>query len=485
MARILHKIISAAFVVLGIIVSLSTSSMSPAVMSPPVTYNNVLIHQRADPQIVRHTDGWYYFTASVPEYDRVILRRSETIQGLADAEEVAVWTRAASNAGVGYVWAPELHYIDDKWYIYFALGRAAPFDIRMFVIEGTGDNALTADWVEKGFITSDWDTFSLDATTFVVKGTRYLCWAQSDPNWQNGVGTGLMLAPMENPWSIRKPAIVITRPELPWERIGHNVNEGAYVLERNGKLFLTYSASATDHNYAMGLLTADADADLMDPTSWRKSQEPVFTSNAQTSQWGPGHSAFTVSEDGFSDLLVFHARQYKEIEGEPLNNPDRHTRIQKLYWNADGTPNFGIPVSDGETPSRLRSSANSTQYIRHNEQGVVTVEADIGSLGENLFRIVSPGLAGKDAVSIESASQPGSFLRVSGSSVEIHPYVNSTEFGFSSSFFHREGLSDPKGVSFEVGKDSGLYIASESNGLGVVNIADIKGRLDVATFYKE
>ncbi|CRK17119.1 hypothetical protein BN1708_011945 [Verticillium longisporum] len=339
----------------------------------------------------------------------------------------------------------------------------------MFVIEGTGDNAITADWVEKGFITSDWDTFSLDATTFVVKGTRYLCWAQSDPNWQNGVGTGLMLAPMENPWSIRKPAIVITRPELSWERIGHNVNEGAYVLERNGKLFLTYSASATDQNYAMGLLTADADADLMDPTSWRKSQEPIFTSNAQTSQWGPGHSAFTVSEDGLSDLLVFHARQYKEIEGEPLNNPDRHTRIQKLYWNADGTPNFGIPVADGETPSRLRSSANSTQYIRHNKQGVVTVEADIGSLGEDLFRIVSPGLAGKGAVSIESGSQPGSFLR----------------FGTLSSFVYREGLSDPKGVSFEVGKDSGLYIASESNGLRVVGIGDIKGRLDVATFYKE
>lgn len=480
MAGIRHKVIFAALVVLGTIVSLSTSTMSPA-----VNYNNVLIHQRADPQIVRHTDGWYYFTASVPEYDRVILRRSETIQGLADAEEVAVWTRADSNAGVGYVWAPELHYIDDKWYIYFALGRAAPFDIRMFVIEGTGDNALTADWVEKGFITSDWDTFSLDATTFVVKGTRYLCWAQSDPNWQNGVGTGLMLAPMENPWSIRKPAIVITRPELPWERIGHNVNEGAYVLERNGKLFLTYSASATDQNYAMGLLTADADADLMDPTSWRKSQEPIFTSNAQTSQWGPGHSAFTVSEDGLSDLLVFHARQYKEIEGEPLNNPDRHTRIQKLYWNADGTPNFGIPVADGETPSRLRSSANSTQYIRHNKQGVVTVEADIGSLGEDLFRLVSPGLAGKGAVSIESGSQPGSFLRVSGSTVEIHTNDNSTEFGTLSSFVHREGLSDPKGVSFEVGKDSGLYIASESNGLRVVGIGDIKGRLDVATFYKE
>ncbi|KAM0272293.1 hypothetical protein ACHAQH_008718 [Verticillium albo-atrum] len=454
-------------------------------MTPSVSYNNVLIHQRADPQIVKHTDGWYYFTASVPEYDRVILRRSETIQGLSDAEEVIVWNRADSEAGVGYVWAPELHYINDKWYIYFALGRAAPFDIRMFIIEGTGDNALAADWVEKGFITSDWDTFSLDATTFVANGTRYLCWAQSDPNWQNGVGTSLMLAPMENPWTIRKPAVAITRPELPWERIGHNVNEGAYVLERNGKLFLTYSASATDHNYVMGLLTADADADLMDATSWQKSQQPVFTSNEQTSQWGPGHSAFTISEDGLSDILVFHTRQYKEIQGEPLNNPDRHARVQKLYWNADGTPNFGIPVADGETPIRLRSAANSTLYVRHNDQGIVTVEGDVGSLGENLYRVVNPGLAGANTVSIESGSRPGSFLYVSGSDIKVGANDNSTDFGTSSSFFRHEGLADAKGLSFEAGTSSGIYIASDGQGLRLVSVNDIEEGSEEATFFME
>ena len=44
-----------------------------------------LIEQRADPYIYRHTDGYYYFTASVPLYDRIELRRAKTIAELATA----------------------------------------------------------------------------------------------------------------------------------------------------------------------------------------------------------------------------------------------------------------------------------------------------------------------------------------------------------------------------------------------------------------
>ena len=32
------------------------------------SYPNPLVFQRADPCIYRHTDGYYYFTASVPAY---------------------------------------------------------------------------------------------------------------------------------------------------------------------------------------------------------------------------------------------------------------------------------------------------------------------------------------------------------------------------------------------------------------------------------
>jgi GH43 family beta-xylosidase len=48
-------------------------------------YQNPIVHRRADPWVCRHIDGWYHFTASVPEYDRVEIRRARTLQGLGSA----------------------------------------------------------------------------------------------------------------------------------------------------------------------------------------------------------------------------------------------------------------------------------------------------------------------------------------------------------------------------------------------------------------
>jgi hypothetical protein len=122
-------------------------------------------------------------------------------------------------------------------------------------------------------------------------------------------------------------------------------------------VFLTYSASATDANYCLGMLTADENADLLDPAAWRKAEEPVLKSSAANSQYGPGHNAFTTTPDGKTDILVYHARDYRDIPGDPLNNPDRHTRAQAITWRADGTPDFGAPVADAALPSGGKMAA--------------------------------------------------------------------------------------------------------------------------------
>ena len=137
-----------------------------------------------------------------------------------------------------------------------------------------------------------------------------------------------------------------TEPTQPWERVGHNVNEAPSFIRRNGRVFMTYSASATDANYCLGLLTADERSDLLKPESWKKSRSPVFSSNPATSQFGPGHNCFTTTPDGKTDILFYHARSYEKILGEPLHNPDRATRAQPLLWKRDGTPDFGVPASD-------------------------------------------------------------------------------------------------------------------------------------------
>ena len=305
---------------------------------------NPILPQRADPHVTLHTDGWYYFTATVPEYDRIELRRAKTLGGLATAEAKVIWRKHARGPMSHHIWAPEIHFIGGKWYVYFAAGRAeAIWDIRMYVLENDSANPLEGNWTEKGEIKMNWSSFALDATTFEHRGARYLVWAQSVPERR---GTSLFIAKMDTPWSITGEQVCITQPDLPWERIGHNVNEAPAVIHRNGRLFMTYSASATDANYCLGLLTADENSDLLDPKSWSKSPEPVFKSNRATSQYGPGHNSFTTTPDGKTDILVYHARNYEQIAGDPLGNPDRATRAQILNWNADGTPNFGVPVAD-------------------------------------------------------------------------------------------------------------------------------------------
>jgi GH43 family beta-xylosidase len=313
------------------------------------SWTNPILPQRADPHVLLHKDGWYYLTATAPEYDRIELRRAKSIDGLSTAKAEVLWRKHEKGPMSHHIWAPEIHFLDGKWYIYFAAGRAeAIWDIRMFVLENESANPFEGKWTEKGQIRMNWESFTLDGNVFEHKGTRYFIWAQSVPEEK---GTSVFIAKMDTPWSINGKQVKITRPEFPWERIGHNVNEAPITLHRNGRIFLTYSASATDANYCLGMLTADENADLLDPASWKKSPEPVFKTSRANSQFGPGHNCFTTSLDGKTDILVYHSRSYEKINGEPLHNPDRATRAQVLRWKSDGTPDFGEPVPDGPVPS--------------------------------------------------------------------------------------------------------------------------------------
>ncbi|TAH70392.1 MAG: alpha-N-arabinofuranosidase [Anaerolineaceae bacterium] len=309
-------------------------------------YTEPFITQRADPYIYKHIDGTYYFTASVPAYDRIILRKSDTLYGLANAEEITIWKKHEKGIMSCHIWAPELHYLEGKWYIYFAAGDIDDiWAIRPYVLECKDENPITGTWIEKGKMQAADDDefsfkeFSLDATVFENNGKFYFVWAE-----KVGVGkkiSNLYIAEMETPTKLKTVQVLLTTPDYDWERIGFWVNEGAAVIKRNGKIFLTYSASATGACYAMGMLTADQDSDLLDPKSWEKERYPVLKTNPDKGIFGPGHNSFTVSEDG-KDILVFHARPYEELIGEPLTDPNRHTMLSEIKWNKDGLPIFEI-----------------------------------------------------------------------------------------------------------------------------------------------
>ena len=102
---------------------------------------------------------------------------------------------------------------------------------------------------------------------------------------------------------------------------------------------MTYSASETGISYCIGMLTADENADLLDPREWKKEKKPVLSSDREKGFYGPGHNSFTKLTDG-RDVCVFHARTYLEIEGDPLYDPNRHTMLMEVKWDESGWPIF-------------------------------------------------------------------------------------------------------------------------------------------------
>lgn len=341
MPELSRRLFLAGSTALGLAPTLARAEDAPRIVNP-------LVWQRADAQVFRHADGWYYITGSVPEYDRLVLRRSPTLAGLSSAPEMVLWVHEKTGPLSGFIWAPELHLIDGTWYMYFAAGPSGGgqdvFRIRTYAVRCDTNDPMLGRWSVAGQLQTPWDTFTLDSTSFVHRGQRYLAWAQREPGIETN--SNLYLAPLATPLTLAAPPARLSIPTLPWEVRGFKVNEAPALLARNGRLFLTYSASATDARYCMGMLTARDDADIMNPASWGKSPVPVMQTSRAHKIFGPGHNSFTVDEQG-RDMLVFHARDYEKIVGDPLFDPNRHTRVQPIRYTADGTPLFDPPVANG------------------------------------------------------------------------------------------------------------------------------------------
>ena len=302
------------------------------------------ILQRADPYVVKAENG-YYFTASVPAYDRIVLRFSKTLDGLATAEEKTIWEKHESGPMSEHIWAPEMHFLFGAWYIYFAASEAEDiWKLRPYVLKCTGLNPLEDEWIELGKMQRSEDdpfsfeAFSLDATVFEDAGRWYYVWAE-----KVGVGrqvSNLYIAEMEDGNKLSTAQVLLTTPDYAWERHEFWVNEGPAVIKHNDYLFLTFSASDTSAAYCVGLMRAKLGSDFLDPRSWEKFNKPVLKSNIEKGLYGPGHNCFVKDENG-NDVIVFHTRTTdKLICDNPLYDPNRHAMKRIVEWSEDGLPIF-------------------------------------------------------------------------------------------------------------------------------------------------
>jgi len=315
------------------------------------TFQNPLLPSGADPQSIHH-DGWYYYTHTTGR--NLTLWRTQSIARLAEAEKRVVWTPPADTAWSKQIWAPELHRIDGKWYLYFAADDGRNRNHRLYVIENASRDPMQGEWVFRGQVKTPDDKWAIDASVFPYGGRWYLLWSgwEGDENGRQD----LYIARLTNPWTTMGPRVRISKPELAWETVGDigkpgpddkphvDVNEGPEALVRNGRVFIVYSGSGcwTD-SYALGMVWADAGSDLLSAKSWKKWSEPVFRAQGVSGTFAAGHHSFFRSPDGTQDWILYHANS----EAGQGCGAKRSPRAQPFRWRADGFPDFGQPVPAG------------------------------------------------------------------------------------------------------------------------------------------
>src|SRR4051794_8472609 len=228
------------------------------------TFTNPLLPSGADPWCI-YKNGYYYYTNSTGK--NITLWKTKNIAYLSTAEKKIVWTPPDTGAYSKEIWAPELHYFQQKWYLYFAADSGNNNDHRLYVLENASADPLQGKWIMKGKLTTPQDKWSIDGSAMEYKRKLYLIWSgwKGDKNGEQDI----YIARMKNPWTVEGKRTLVSRPQYDWELNGDlhdannpahvNVNEGPEFLIHHNKIFLIYSASGcwTDY-YALGMLTANA-----------------------------------------------------------------------------------------------------------------------------------------------------------------------------------------------------------------------------------
>lgn len=311
-----------------------------------------------DPVLFRWEGKWYYTSTSDNTGDiGLYIREADTVDGLfADgAVQHLILPLDEKRELIQTFWAPEFHVIGGKLYILFAVSghEWGPQCHLLKLKEGrpliepdSWEDPVRVRRQDGSYLSEDGIT--LDMTYLKTKKQSYVVWSYRRGMWKpNDTGSMLCIATVDErePWKLTSEPVRLARPLFGWENVDNTINnEGPYVFIRDGKIYMTYSGGAANsYTYAVGLLTAQEEDDLLDVSNWQKRCTPVLSFYCVEGEYGPGHNSFYEDEDG-NLMIAYHAEKDKK-------STLRCDGIRRVHFKKDGTPVFGMSAEEDFDPA--------------------------------------------------------------------------------------------------------------------------------------
>ncbi|KAG8916343.1 hypothetical protein FRC02_004023, partial [Tulasnella sp. 418] len=153
--------------------------------------NPIKASQGSDPFMV-YDNGYYYLLSTT--WSNVQMSRGTSMTALKAATPKLVWSDTASNRCCN-VWAPEVHKISGKWWLYYTAGPSGTSNYdgqRVHVLEGGSTPWDTYTYRGQLKPTNAPDAWALDGSILTVNGALYFVFS--------GIGStglqSLFIAPM-------------------------------------------------------------------------------------------------------------------------------------------------------------------------------------------------------------------------------------------------------------------------------------------------
>ena len=328
-------------------ITLNEKFTIPEVKSCDKTFTNPLGNEgHPDPCIVWcENEGCYYgiSTTGDPLWgdDRIIMHRAENFEDMfVNSESRVIYQSNADDETFGFLWAPELHFIDGKWYIYTSCQMSDENRVKHVIVLEQKTDCLFDGFKFKAHINRD--VFSIDPSVYhdKEKNEIYICCSE--------VVDGAQVLTIQKMKSAYEPVgerVIIARPELPWETVAPEINmivEGGYFIKSPcGRLFIMYSANGCwNDDYAIGVLEYKG-GDIISKEAWEKYPLPVVKKS--NGVYGPGHATFFYSPDKTELWICHHCVEKSNPSIQPIKRP---CHCQRVYFDETGFPHVGELVPD-------------------------------------------------------------------------------------------------------------------------------------------